>query len=110
MNGKQAARMNELRKQTEQQQARIDELTYITIMQAADIKDYVSTVHAVASGGCPCDWCEEKRLGECEHPDQYDKTGCDGWWLRLRPDHPLAMAQEEEKREQDAQQQVQSEL
>ena len=49
---------------------------------SADIRGYVQNTFAMIAGKSPCEFCEEHRLGECEHKDCEMKNGCDGWWLR----------------------------
>lgn len=46
-----------------------------------DITAYNQCILAMIDGGNPCDWCEEKRLGECEHTD-LDGKGCQDWFLK----------------------------
>ena len=45
-----------------------------------DIKAYNACIDGVIAGkNSFCDWCEEKRLGDCDKPEM--GTGCSGWWL-----------------------------
>ena len=73
MNGRQAAKAAA---------KKIEELTYENMARVKDIKDYNSCVLDLIAGKSPCLWCEEHRLGECEHPESHMNAGCHEWWLR----------------------------
>ena len=61
---------------------RIEELEYLETTRVRDIKDYNQCILDVIAGKSVCSWCEEKRLGECQHEDSYMNAGCSEWWLR----------------------------
>ena len=61
---------------------KIEELTYENMARVKDIKDYNACVLDLIAGKSPCLWCEEHRLGECEHPESHMNAGCHEWWLR----------------------------
>lgn len=96
MNGKQAEKMRLLTEQVQKQAELIRDLDSKNIMQSVDIQDYVAAMMGVIDGESPCLWCEEKRLGDCTEWENMT-NGCHGWWLRLRPDHPLAQQMEQQK-------------
>ena len=93
MNKKQAIRASNMKAL----EIQIENLEYVNTMQAVDIQDYVAAMHAVIGGESPCEWCEEKRLGDCTNWET--TSGCNEWWLRLRPGHPLAQQMEKQKEE-----------
>lgn len=72
MNGRQAAK---------KAAARIEELEYSCGRFSSDVRAYNACIDSMIAGGSPCDWCEEKRIGECEHQDLIGK-GCSDWSLR----------------------------
>ena len=72
MNGKQAAK---------EAAKHIEKLENYNNKAQRDIKAYNECIDSMIQGGNPCDWCEEKRLGECEHPE-CDGKGCEMWWLK----------------------------
>ena len=84
MNQKQGLKLyiGELEDTITEKDKRIAELENYNSMAKRDIVSYNKLVLAMIAGGCnPCDWCEEKRLGECESPD-LDGKGCENWWLK----------------------------
>ena len=72
MNGRQAAK---------EAAKHIENLENYNNKAMRDIKAYNECIDNMIQGGNPCDWCEEKRLGECEHPE-CDGKGCESWWLK----------------------------
>ena len=57
---------------------RIEELEDWNNKAKHDIKAYNACIDGVIAGKCSfCDWCEEKRLGDCEKED----GPCETWWL-----------------------------
>lgn len=62
----------------------IEEMSWTLALNKADIKAYNQCIGKMIAGGSPCEFCEEKRLGECEHPDKMDKAGCEDWYLRFK--------------------------
>lgn len=71
-----------IKTQAENYESIIDQLGDFNRRCSADIRGYVQNTQAMIAGKSPCEFCEEHRLGECEHPDCEMKNGCDGWWLR----------------------------
>ena len=62
----------------------IEELEDWNQRASTDIKAYNKCIDGVIAGQCSfCDWCEEKRLGECEKAEL--GTGCGDWWLMDNP-------------------------
>ena len=52
-----------------------------------DIKAYNACIDSVIAGKSSfCDWCEEKRLGDCEKED----GPCSTWWLTSEPVFDIA--------------------
>ena len=72
MNAKQSLKL--VRKALEQQQT-------LNAMAARDIKAYNECIANMIAGGSPCEYCEDKAIGECEHPEK-QPHGCDNWMLR----------------------------
>lgn len=73
MNGRQAAR---------KAAKRIKDMEHTAGQNKADIEVYNKCIQALIAGKSPCDYCEEKRIGECPNPDKQDH-GCSQWWIRL---------------------------
>ena len=65
----------------EDQQKQICDLLVLKDRNARDIKVYNQCIDSMIQGGNPCEWCEERRLGECEHPE-CDGKGCETWWRK----------------------------
>ena len=62
----------------------IEELEDWNMRASRDIKAYNKCIDGVIAGTCSyCDWCEEKRLGECERNEL--GKGCEDWWLMDNP-------------------------
>jgi len=62
----------------------IEDLTDWNQKASRDIRGYNACIDGVIAGQCSfCDWCEEKRLGECDRPELGD--GCGEWWLMDNP-------------------------
>lgn len=62
----------------------IEELEDWNQKASRDIKAYNLCIDGVIAGTCSyCDWCEEKRLGECEKNEL--GKGCGDWWLMDNP-------------------------
>lgn len=90
MNQKQGLKLyiGELEDTIAEKDKHIAELENYNAKAKGDIVAYNKLVLAMIAGGCnPCDWCEEKRLGECEH-QECDGKGCDDWWLKDVADIP----------------------
>ena len=71
-----------IKTQAENYESIIDQLGDFNRRCSADIRGYVQNTQAMIAGKSPCEFCEEHRLGECEHKDCEMGKGCDGWWLR----------------------------
>jgi len=90
MNWKQSAKkanetINVLEEMIQEKDEQIASMTkeheYSQQRSKRDITAMNECIDSMIQGGNPCDWCEEKRLGECEHPE-CDGKGCEGWWLK----------------------------
>ena len=83
MNEKQGLKLyiKELEETIAEKDEQIANLENYNSKSKRDIVAYNNLLLSMIDGGNPCDWCEEKRLGECENPD-LDGKGCQDWFLK----------------------------
>ena len=84
MNQKQGLKLyiKELEETIVEKDKQIETLENYNKRSKRDITVYNQLLLSMIAGSAnPCDYCEEKRLGECETPE-YDGKGCSEWWLK----------------------------